>query len=190
MTALGLQMNSIGNQGLIRDVAGLSNHLVNLTALDLSKNGLKLQSNQRSIPQPLFPPEPIIHSDDDDEDMIVNDNQASDSHIVVSSMHKLLAGLPQLQRLDLSNNRLTGSLRPILEGLTCPLQYLNLCACSLSPRDIEFLSQASFLKSIRELDLSENELKSVQNPFLDLLTGLTNVSSFLVICRKKVDHAF
>lgn len=95
---------------------------VNLTGLDISKNNIQLHEG------------------------------ASQSSDAVSSLHNTIVNLPKLRRLNLSNNRLSGSLSTLL-GTSLPLEYLNLNACVLRPTDFPHLPV-----SLIHLDLSENNI--------------------------------
>lgn len=70
---------------------------------------------------------------------------------------EMLGAMPQLRRLDLSNNRLTNCVNDLLGQLAdSGLEYLKLSACVLSRNDLDYLARANFVPSLLELDLSEN----------------------------------
>ena len=69
-----------------------------------------------------------------------------------------LSSLPQLRRLDLSNNRIKNKLRQITSGIPCALEYLKVSACGLTGQDLVYLAMSHHLAGLKELDLSENNL--------------------------------
>ena len=73
-------------------------------------------------------------------------------------MVSLLSSLPQLKRLDLSNNRIKHKVSQVLGHLAQPLQYVKLAACCLSQDDLKYLRNSVHIRTITELDLSENNL--------------------------------
>ena len=80
------------------------------------------------------------------------------SMTVCEVMGEMLACLPKLQRLDLSNNRIKTTLRRILSPVPRPLKYLRLAACGLTCTDVAYFQLSHHIEGIEELDLSENNL--------------------------------
>ncbi|TGZ73175.1 hypothetical protein CRM22_001666 [Opisthorchis felineus] len=77
-------------------------------------------------------------------------------------LNRALISLRYLQRLGLARCHLTGQLKILLNGLSQPLEYLNLQDCCLSPEDINFLIlQWRPLQRLYELNLSRNNLSKV-----------------------------
>lgn len=83
-------------------------------------------------------------------------NIALSHDVTCSLLAETLAALPELKRLDLSNNRLKHKIRAILSGVQNPLEYIKVCACGLGDLDIQYLSRCHHLMALRELDISEN----------------------------------
>ncbi|CAL8101626.1 unnamed protein product [Calicophoron daubneyi] len=77
-------------------------------------------------------------------------------------LNRALISLRYLQRLGLARCHLTGQLKILLNGLSQPLEYLNLSDCCLAPEDINFLVlQWRPLRGLYELNLSRNNLSKV-----------------------------
>ena len=87
-------------------------------------------------------------------------------------MVTMLSSLPNLCRLDLSNNRTKSKLSRLLSGIPKPLEYLKLCGCGLSESDLRYLRDSKHAKSLRELDISGNSLNRLFPLVLDLLSAL------------------
>ena len=92
------------------------------------------------------------------------------------SMVKLMATLPNLVRLDLSNNRIKSKLRRILSDIQKPLEYLRIVGCSLMLSDLLYLSMSHHTQSLQELDISENNLGS----------GLRHLTTLLHSIRQNI----
>lgn len=73
-------------------------------------------------------------------------------------MGKTLSMLPQLSRLDLSNNRIKFKLRQLISNTQQPLQHLRLVACGLTEADIRYLSLSHHTTALQHLDISENTM--------------------------------
>ncbi|THD18328.1 hypothetical protein D915_009364 [Fasciola hepatica] len=82
-------------------------------------------------------------------------------------LNRALISLRYLQRLGLARCHLTGHLKVLLNGLSQPLEYLNLQDCCLSPEDINYLVlQWRPLQGLYELNLSRNNLSKVSDETL------------------------
>lgn len=79
---------------------------------------------------------------------------------VCERMSETLASLPQLTRLDLSNNRIKNRLRLILQQMNQSLRYLRLCGCGLTNLDLTYLAHSHHTSGLQELDISENTLST------------------------------
>lgn len=74
------------------------------------------------------------------------------------ALSDLLGKLPDLRRLDLSNNRIKSKVRRLLSNIQKPLEYLRLVGCGLMTNDIAYLAVSHHTQALQELDLSENNL--------------------------------
>ncbi|VDP83384.1 unnamed protein product [Echinostoma caproni] len=82
-------------------------------------------------------------------------------------LNRALISLRYLQRLGLARCHLTGHLKVLLNGLSQPLEYLNLQDCCLSVEDINYLVlQWRPLHGLYELNLSRNNLSKVPDETL------------------------
>lgn len=90
-----------------------------------------------------------------------------------------LSTLKQLERLDLSNNRLKNKLGSVLIGLSHPLRHLRLAACGLTVSDTTALSVHPHLHQIEEIDLSENNLTISEKPVLKILERIESTVKVL-----------
>lgn len=77
---------------------------------------------------------------------------------VCERMSETLSLLPQLTRLDLSNNRIKNRLRHILQNMNQSLRYLRLCGCGLTNLDLTYLAHSHHAPALQEVDISENTL--------------------------------
>ena len=88
------------------------------------------------------------------------------------ALSKLLGKLPNLIRLDLSNNRIKSKVRRILSDIQKPLEYLRLVGCGLMITDVLYLSVSHHTQVLKELDLSENNLGSALRHLISLLCAI------------------
>lgn len=93
-------------------------------------------------------------------DLSCNSISLYQSDATCEVMADVLSKLPNLIRLDLSNNRIKTRLRRIISSTNLPLQYLRLVACGLTVSDITYLSMSHHATGLREMDISENNLSS------------------------------
>ncbi|KAF5398543.1 hypothetical protein PHET_08290 [Paragonimus heterotremus] len=85
-------------------------------------------------------------------------------------LNRALISLRYLQRLGLARCHLTGQLKILLNGLSQPLEYLNLQDCCLSPDDVTYLVlHWRPLQRLYELNLSRNNLSNVADETLEQL---------------------
>ncbi len=87
-----------------------------------------------------------------------------------------LASLPQLRRLNLSNNRIRHKVATILGKVQQPLTHLELSACGLSDQDLQYLSRSHHCRHIQDLDISENNLGRQFESFCALLSATEGIS--------------
>jgi len=103
-------------------------------------------------------------------------------------MVTMLSSLPNLRRLDLSNNRTKSKLSRLLSGLPKQLEYLKLCGCGLSESDLRYLKDSHHANSLRELDISGNNLSRLFPQVLSLLTALQNTLCILEMEECELDN--
>ncbi|XP_068219691.1 uncharacterized protein [Palaemon carinicauda] len=80
--------------------------------------------------------------------------------------------LSNLCQLDLSGTQFSGKLEP-LRNLPQGLKYLKLVGSGMTPADLELLAESHHVKSLLQLDLSEN---TFNHP--------TKVASLCILCQK------
>lgn len=95
-------------------------------------------------------------------------------------LNQALRGLKGLRKLNLSSSNLRNSLDNMLNGLTQPLEYLGLRDCRLSKADIQYLLQWDNIASLKELNLSRNNLKTLAFLCVSLLTKLQKIVCFSI----------
>lgn len=95
------------------------------------------------------------------------------------ALGKTLSYLVLLERLDLSNNRLSGQLPFILSSLKTGLRYLKISACLLVDNDIKYLKSSHHITTLEELDISENTLSKAFPHLLCLIVSLADSLIFL-----------
>lgn len=91
----------------------------------------------------------------------------------------VLASLPSLQRLNLSNNRTKGSLAKILSRVVRPLVMLRVAGCGLVESDVAYLAGSHHATALEELDVSDNDLSVCVDVFLPLLRRLASTLMIL-----------
>ncbi len=91
-------------------------------------------------------------------DLSCNNINMYSSHEVAELLGECIGNLPNLCRLDLSNNRIKNKLRVILTNMQKPLKHLELAGCGISDIDLQYLSISPHAKSLEALELSENNL--------------------------------
>ena len=101
---------------------------------------------------------------------------------------RAFSNLTSLQRLGMSQNVLTGSLRVLLEPFTKPLSCLYLCECRLSPADISYLAHSIHAKNLKELVISSNNLKLEALSLETLLCNAGDTLEYLGIDRTHLRH--
>ncbi|XP_064619464.1 preferentially expressed antigen in melanoma-like protein 7 [Lineus longissimus] len=94
----------------------------------------------------------------------------------VESLCAIFKELPNLQRLDLSNNWVRENVRQILSAVQSPLLYLNLSGCCLKEVDLVYLASSHHITTIEELDIGENNLS----------TCCTSLTKVLKACQNQV----
>lgn len=87
-------------------------------------------------------------------------------------MADLFSELPELVRLDISNNVIRGKLRRILTCVAKPLQYLKINACGLTLTDMTYLAVSHHTENLQELDISENGLGNCLTALVHLLKNI------------------
>ena len=97
----------------------------------------------------------------------------AENHQGADFLGEMLANLPVLARLNLSNSRLTNHLESVLNK-TAGLSSLSVCDCSLSAKDINFLATSHHVNTLKCLDIGFNDLGENFNDFLHLLGALKN----------------
>ena len=91
-------------------------------------------------------------------DLGCNDLRVAVSPDAAVYLGRMLAELPLLERLDMSNNALRSMVETLLQGIQRPLRFLRLCACLLSVADMQYLVSSHHSQGLQELDISENNL--------------------------------
>ncbi|KAK4315768.1 hypothetical protein Pmani_013006 [Petrolisthes manimaculis] len=96
---------------------------------------------------------------------------------------KFLLQFPHLTHLDLTGIRLRGKVA-LLGNLTQGLEYLNLCGCFIKVNDLDALTTSRHVASLRQLDLSENDLGNdpESNALCRLFQAIQN------ICVLELEH--
>lgn len=94
---------------------------------------------------------------------------------------EIFSSMPNLTRLDLSNNRIKTRLRRLLETITRPLTYLRVAGCGLTVTDLTYLSHSHHLSGLQELDLSENQLKTCDRQVREILSGTRSTLQVLEV---------
>jgi Leucine-rich repeat (LRR) protein len=105
-----------------------------------------------------------------------------------NQMASMLSSLPNLRRLDLSNNRTKTKLSRILSGMPKRLEYLKLCGCGLSEGDVVYLKRSYHTYTLRELDISGNNINGVFRHVLDLLLVLQSTLRVLEMEECDLDN--
>ncbi|KAL5016895.1 hypothetical protein ScPMuIL_006484 [Solemya velum] len=95
-------------------------------------------------------------------------------------LNQTLRGLKDLRKLNLSSSNLRDGLDNLLNGLTQPIEYLGLRDCRLNKTDIQFLLQWDNIASVKELNLSRNNLKPLAYLCVSLLTKLRKIICFSI----------
>ncbi|XP_070580758.1 leucine-rich repeat-containing protein 14-like [Ptychodera flava] len=107
------------------------------------------------------------------------------------ALKNALAGFHYLNRLDLSNNRIGGSLKKLISNIKQRLEYLDLSMCSLTDDDLEYLGTCDRIGVLRELDLSRNNLSREPELLYKLIRHIEGSVEHLSLNRCqlfKVDH--
>lgn len=108
-------------------------------------------------------------------DLSCNNLKFSEDGQVCSSLGQVLQNLTKLERLDLSNNKLSSALATLLSCLAnTTLEFLKLSACQLKDEDVEYLARCPYIGDLRELDLSENFFASRIKGLIRLLGNVRN----------------
>ncbi|KAK3889632.1 hypothetical protein Pcinc_006377 [Petrolisthes cinctipes] len=96
---------------------------------------------------------------------------------------KFLLQFPHLTHLNLTGIRLRGKV-VLLGNLTQGLEYLNLCGCFIKVNDLDALTTSRHVGSLRQLDLSENNLGNdpEANALCRLFRAIKNV------CVLELEH--
>ncbi|CAL1528753.1 unnamed protein product [Lymnaea stagnalis] len=98
----------------------------------------------------------------------------------LSQLCAVFKSLSNLRKLNLASCTLKDSLDSLLSYLTCSLTYLNLRDCRLTPSDIRSLLVWSKLSSLRELNLSRNNLSSLSPLIANMLVRMELITCFSV----------
>ena len=104
-------------------------------------------------------------------DLSCNNINMYSNHEVAELLGECLGNLPNLCRLNLSNNRVKNKLRVILTRMHKPLKHLKLTGCGISDIDLHYLSTSPHAKSLEALDLSENNLGKCFEHLCNLLNS-------------------
>eukprot|EP00058_Branchiostoma_floridae_P012495 XP_002597983.1 hypothetical protein BRAFLDRAFT_79785 [Branchiostoma floridae] len=83
-------------------------------------------------------------------------------------LQTLVSSMPNLRRLDVRRNPLTGWFAELL-GTASPLQYLNIAQCGVSQIDLYFLANSHHIGQLEELDLSGTDLTGLLDDVTQLL---------------------
>ena len=106
-------------------------------------------------------------------DMSSNGTVYSGDDEACAALCDVFTQLPQLKRLDLSNNRARHKLRVLLTALPGGLEHLRVCGCGVSELDLAYLRRSHHSATLRELDLSDNVITHERYSYLSsLLTAL------------------
>ena len=97
-----------------------------------------------------------------------------------AALGAVLKQLKKLQRFSIAHSNLQGYLRSLLVDLPQPLVYLNLRDCRLAEEDLFFLVNWSSLESLRELNLSCNNLQYLDQVVIALLERMHYLTCFSV----------
>ena len=96
-------------------------------------------------------------------------------------MASALSQLPQLERLSLAHNRLSGRLADLLSPLQRGLELLDLSSCCLNDEDLDYLGESAHRTTIRSISLAANELGLQWEQVLPLMNKLGNRSSLRIL---------
>ena len=102
-------------------------------------------------------------------DLSCNNLSLIHDHPRAELLGEVLASLPKLHRLDISNNRIRNKLPAILGKMQKSLTNLELSACGLSDLDLRYLTRSHHAHHLQGLDISENDLGRHFDPFCSLL---------------------
>lgn len=93
----------------------------------------------------------------------------------------LFSHFPKLRRLNLGHTRMSNNLHLVLSNLSHPLEMLRLPNCSLTESDLSFLLHSPLTKSLRELDLSQNDLSNCPDTFIHFVVFLSDTLTLLEV---------
>ena len=99
---------------------------------------------------------------------------------MASSLNKLLRKLPFIRRINFSYCNLRGRLSTLLGGLRQHVEYLKLKDCRLDEDDISFLQHWKPVASLREFNLSCNNLQQMEGMLIRILQRMPRVTCFSV----------
>ena len=105
-------------------------------------------------------------------DLSCNNITLMHDHSRAELLGQSLSTLPNLCRLDLSNNRIKNKLSVLLGKMQQSLTNLELSACGLSDMDLRYLAKSHHVHRLQGLDISENNLGSHFEQFCTLLQAL------------------
>lgn len=111
-------------------------------------------------------------------DLSCNNISLMNDHTRAQLLGETLSNLPELCRLDLSNNRIKNKLSTVLAKIQQSLTHLELSACGLNEVDLQYLSRSHHVQNLQELDISEN---SLGRNFEQLCTLLRALGQKLVV---------
>lgn len=158
LSAVGQLLNATNIRNFEYENAMLSHDDVKVTSL-LDTVGILTNLTSLSLPDCI--------------NVTVNDRVAAD-------LAACLQQLPALRRLNLSYCNVKRCLGVILGRLRQRLVYLNLKDCRLTEDDLFFLSSWRRLSSLRELNLSCNDLQHLDQTVIAMLERMTQITCFSV----------
>ncbi|XP_019626897.1 PREDICTED: serine/arginine repetitive matrix protein 2-like isoform X2 [Branchiostoma belcheri] len=104
-------------------------------------------------------------------------------------LQTLVSSMPNLRRLDVRRNPLTGWFAELL-GTASPLQYLNISQCGVSQIDLYFLANSHHIGQLEELDLSGTDLTGLMEDTTQLLLQASRNLKWLGMAECNLgDHA-
>ncbi|XP_074140768.1 leucine-rich repeat-containing protein 14-like isoform X2 [Sminthopsis crassicaudata] len=107
-----------------------------------------------------------------------NEDMQSGKHPMLKTNIDILAEelskLSHLREISLHSICLSDQVEYLLRGLQCSLESLQVSYCSLTNKDLTYLSQSHHSSQLIKLDLEGNNITELQGSFLELLKSVSN----------------